>query len=324
MKFDNTHEKVKRSRTRPFVDYGVHDEPDFPPASTASTSQEHETGGGGDEPNGDIAPEAEFSITINGTASTQDSEGTLIPASVFTLGCLAGTYTLTHPNVQSASSDTVTKEISLGTSLSADFTVSDGDKIYIVYGKIKYVISASGYITDISNDSTIVAIDADSNTDKQGWDKEAGIFTFKIGTVTASKRGSQRRVFVNQIQSGSYLHGFTPVEPQPPATAFQIVPVTVGNNNYVYVAPGSVNGVFATGTNVNALRTSTVQNIWLKVDLDESTQLVTSCSITGIEPTASFTVAKYGIGSYSDTNITQGVIGSLSLTSCGPYHYFSF
>lgn len=107
--------------------------------------------------------------------------------------------------------------------------------------------------------------------------------------------------------------------------AFELVPFVDNGVDKVYVAPGSVNGEFATGTgqsNAYTLSASTTE-FYVECNLDASTQAVTSCSIVTSQPTDSLTVAGYGIGTASESLITQGHTGSLSLISCGVNHFFS-
>jgi hypothetical protein len=330
MNFDNTHKKVKRTRTQPFYDYGVYDEQPLPYPSTASTSQDHETGGGGNEPNGDISPDAEFSITINGTASTQDPQGIVIPATSFTLGCVDGTYTLTHPNVNSstAPSDTVEKEISLNQSLSATFPVADGDEIYTVYGKIKYNIT-NGKITGISNDSKIVAVAAEDVDDKVGWDVESSTFTFNIGSVMASKRGSQRRVFVNQVHSGPYLHGFNAIEPVS-VFSFEIIRANDGTNNVVvaqgFVMDANGNTITPTGSAQDPQQGTKFgfgNSIYINVSL--STGSITGATLSTTAGTPSSSTAVIPVGSVSsDGVITNGLKGKsvVQVYACGNNNFF--
>jgi hypothetical protein len=113
--------------------------------------------------------------------------------------------------------------------------------------------------------------------------------------------------------------------PQQSITSFTIVRFVDNGTAKVYVANGSVNNVFATGTgedNSYTLSSSTIE-FYVSCTLDSSTQEVTACEIVTSQPTNSLTLAGYGIGTASEDFITQSDKGSLSLISCGVNHYFS-
>ena len=173
--------------------------------------------GAGDGANGDRSGGGDFAITVNGTAPTTGSDGLPVYASTVSLDCNSG-----HAILLVGGSATAANEIDHLNSFSASFSVADGNAFFGIYGQVVYDTSVvngvrvpSGNPASHASHSNSIVINTSASvatTFKDGWSRasdfdtnanEPLVYMFPIGVVCLQKDGNNRRVFVNQIQSGN-------------------------------------------------------------------------------------------------------------------------
>ena len=175
------------------------------------------SGSGDDNPNGDKTGGGDFAITVDGTAVTEDSDGLPVYASTVSLDCNSG-----HVILLVGGSATAANEIDHTGSFSASFSVADGNAFFGVYGQVVYNTSVVNGVRVVSGDpvshsshSNAIFINTSAivaGAFKDGWSRasdfdtnsnEPLVYMFPIAVVCLQKAGNNRRVFVNQIQSGN-------------------------------------------------------------------------------------------------------------------------
>ncbi len=173
--------------------------------------------GSGDAPNGDKTGGGDFAITVNGTAVTTGPDGLPVYASTVSLDCNSG-----HVILLVGGSAAAANEIDHLDSFSASFSVADGNAFFGIYGQVVYNTSVvngvrvpSGDPASHASHSNSIVINTSASvatTFKDGWSRasdfntnanEPLVYMFPIGVVCLQKDGNNRRVFVNQIQSGN-------------------------------------------------------------------------------------------------------------------------
>ena len=333
--FDNTTQKIRRSRPQPFYDYGVKDRNFDPFGSNASTGQGRTYAEGEiTDPNQDTGDgDGEFAILINGAQPTQ-SGSIVIPASSFTIRCNSGDFTITRSGISAGGTSPNTlgpETLVLNTGFSADFPVGDGFKDFIVFGVVVFSKNSDGYVNAIvsNNGGTyntkIYVTEAADSTPKfiEGFSdlkEEFPLYMFRIGTVRATKSGSLRRVYVTQIISGNLEVGDNLPTVDTDLFAFKVVDDGDGS---VSVKNGSVNTKVATGLSPSGKPTE----LWLKVTFDENDGQVTGASVVTSTGTTSSTqdyrqIASITWGGQNNNTptIIQGIKGNQSIASCGEVH----
>lgn len=173
--------------------------------------------GSGDNPNGDKTGGGSFAITVNGTAPTIGPDGLPVYASTVSLDCTKGNVILLV-----GGSATASNEIDHSGSFSASFPIANENAFFGVYGRVTYNTSVvngvrvpSGDPISPVTDPSEIVINTSANvatTFKDGWSRASDfatnankplVFMFPIGVVCLQKDGNNRRVFINQIQSGN-------------------------------------------------------------------------------------------------------------------------
>ena len=209
-KFDATFDRLKRPRGRNIQSQAIYSPtPNFY-GSNASSGFAEDSTDGDTNPNGDTGSgDDQFAIKINGTAPSQGSGGTVIPATSFTISVNSGSFTLDAPIVR-PSSNPLSESISMNTNETGTFPAGDGFIEFIVYGKITFERDADSrqYSGIVNASSRIKALESDSMSDKIGFDNLEGdnpTFCFHIGTVRATSFSNLRRVYVTQVHTGPYL-----------------------------------------------------------------------------------------------------------------------
>ena len=209
-KFDATFDRIKRPRNKHVLSQVIYSPtPNFY-GSNSSGGIARDSSDGDSDPNGDTGSgDDAFAIKINGTAPTQDSSGTVIPATSFTISVNSGDFTLDAPIVR-PSSNPLTQQISMNTNETGDFPTGDGFKEFIVYGKVTFERDTTSrqYSNIVNASSRIFAIESENMTDKIGFDdleEDNPTFCFHIGTVRATSFSNIRRVYVTQVHTGPYL-----------------------------------------------------------------------------------------------------------------------
>ena len=171
-----------------------------------------DSGSGDENPNGDKTGGGDFAITVNGTVPTTDSDGLPVYASTVSLDCNSG-----HVILLVGGSATASNEIDHSGSFSASFPVANENAFFGVYGQATYNTSVVNGVRVPSGDPTSGSIVINTSasvatTFKDGWSRasdfdtnanEPLVYMFPIGVVCLQKAGNNRRVFVNQIQSGN-------------------------------------------------------------------------------------------------------------------------
>lgn len=174
----------------------------------------------GDNPNGDKTGGGSFAITVNGTAPTTGSDGLPVYASSVSLDCNPGHVILlvggSANNSAIQSDGSGGNQIDHANSFSASFSVADGNAFFGIYGQATYKTSVVNEVRVPSGNPTSgsIVINTSANvatTFKDGWSRASDfatnsdkplVFMFPIGVVCLQKDGIDRRVFVNQLQSG--------------------------------------------------------------------------------------------------------------------------
>jgi hypothetical protein len=174
----------------------------------------------GDNPNGDKTGGGSFAITVNGTAPTTGSDGLPVYASTVSLDCNPGHVILLVGG--SANSNAIQSDGSGGNqidhadSFSASFPVGNENAFFGVYGQVTYKTSLVNGVRVPSGEPTSgsIVINTSANVAtsfKDEWSRASDfatnsdkplVFMFPIGVVCLQKDGINRRVFVNQLQSG--------------------------------------------------------------------------------------------------------------------------
>jgi hypothetical protein len=286
--------------------------------------------GGDQDPNqntGDgLAP---FSIKING-AGADTSQGTVIPASSFTIGCTSGNFTITRAGIDAGGTSPQTlgpEELELNTGFSGDFTTGDGFKEFIVFGVVVFSKNSAGRPNAIVSSNAggtyntrIYVRDAEDSTPKfveEFSDLETAnpLYMFRIGTVRATKSGSLRRVYVTQSVVGDEEIG----DGLPEIGDLFAFKVVDDGDGTVSVTTGTVNTVTATGLTPAGKPTA----LWLKVTFDTDGE-VTAASVQTSSGSTSETQDYRQIASITWSGdvptISQGIKGSQSIASCGATH----
>tara|TARA_R110002012_G_scaffold313639_1_gene525373 strand:+ start:1309 stop:2118 length:810 start_codon:yes stop_codon:yes gene_type:complete len=168
------------------------------------------SGSGAENPNGDKSGGGDFAITVNGSAATIGPDGLPVYASTVSLSCNDG-----HVILLAGGSASADNKISHG-SFNASFPVGDENAFFGVYGQATYNTTESEERDAPSGNPVAtksIVIDTSANVAtafKDGWSRDASfasnaklVYMFPIGVVCLQKDGNNRRVFVNQIQSGN-------------------------------------------------------------------------------------------------------------------------
>lgn len=157
----------------------------------------------------DFEPGGPFSITINGTTTTNES-GNTVQTSPFTIDCNAGTGT--YPaNGTGITPQIVNFPSPTGISVSPS---SSGVTSWRVYAKVGATLTSNGIDVNASGTIQIVEVaDATdlvgSNTKYKATSSTTYDFYFLIGSVDAKRQSldAKYNVKVTQIQNGNYSYG---------------------------------------------------------------------------------------------------------------------
>ncbi len=337
--FDNTSNKIKRTRSRLSINQSIYDNLTGIYPSTASAGNTSD--GEGEDPNQDTGEgEGAFVIKVNGVSPTSSSDGVIVPSSSFTISVTKGNFSLTHEraiavgNSAPYSKTIGPHELKQFQTYTADFTVGDGFKDYIIYGvvvaknekvqgysKITGIVNSRGGNPSY-NTGIVVADVTDSSQDNKyykDWtfvSTDNPVYMFMIGTVRATKNGSLRRAYVNQILAGTANVGDNLIDPDDD-DEFSFKIVDTGNGS-VRVLSGGVNTEIATEIELSGKPTQ----VWLKVNFSEDE--VTSAQVVTESGTRSESEDYVLIGQITwdgdSPSIAQGIKGSLSVASCGKTH----
>ena len=172
-------------------------------------------GSSGSNPNGDKNGGGGFSITVNGSAPVIGPDGLPVYASTVSLDCNPG-----HVILLAGGSAATANQIDHSGSFSASFPIANENAFFAVYGQVTYGTTTSEKRVTPSGDPispgtapSKIVIDTSANAAtnfKDGWSRASDfdttnnlVYMFPIGVVCLQKDGNNRRVFVNQIQSGN-------------------------------------------------------------------------------------------------------------------------